>query len=170
MKKVNMARLREIIRREIIRVVVLSFIFELIVAITATLVYVGVVVSLVDYRQHGGGYPPFALAGISAAIGGIIFAIVQVDEDLSRLRRKLVSIGELYVFAAISFAAFGLFYPILDRMATPYEAYHIPFIAAVISLVAACASIVIASFLLISALWKKREMFLKKYVKDLFTK
>jgi len=57
MKKVSMARLRDIIRTA-----TLFLIAGLVLSIGFVLVYVGVVMSLIDYIEHGGGYPPFVLA------------------------------------------------------------------------------------------------------------
>lgn len=150
MKKVSMARLRDIIRTA-----TLSLISGLVLSIGFVLVYVGVVMSLMDYIEHGGGYPPFVLAGVSAAIGGIVLAVAHVDEELKESKRRLVTVGEIYALAAISFTAFGLFYLVLDRMATPYDGYYIPFILAIASLTAACVSIVGASLLLVSTFWRK---------------
>lgn len=154
-----MTKLRGIIRR--VSLPIIFGLFNGLFTITVTLVYVGIVVSLVDYGRNGGGYPPFALAGVLVAIGAIVFTIAHLDESLAGSKQQLVRIGELHTVAAISLAAFGLLYPILDKMSTPYDAYCIPFIMVVLSLLVASMSIVVAWGWFIRILWTERKSLLK---------
>lgn len=146
---------------DVVKTVVISIPLGVVLIVGFTMLYIGVVISFADFLNQTGGYTPFAIAGVSAAVGGIVFAIAHSDEDLQDLKKEIVRSGELYALSAISFAAFGLFFPILDKLQTPYDVYYIPFIAVVISLVAGCLSIIGASILLVHVLWTKRNVLLR---------
>lgn len=125
------------------------------------LMYIGIILLMADARNYGGDYPPFVLVGMIAAIAGLVFTIAHLDKDLAKSKQKLVRIGELYALAAVSLAAFGLLYPILNNMTTPFGAYCIPLILVVLCLVVFCLLSAVATYRFIQVLWEKRKAFFK---------
>ena len=104
---------------------------------------------------------PFVLAGVIAAIAGLVLTIAHIDKDLKEAKQNLVSIGELYAFAALALIAFGLLFPVYDGLAQPFDAYYIPFLFVVLTLVAFCLLPYMATYRFILVLWKKRKAFFK---------
>jgi len=156
-----MAKFRGIIRR--VMPPIIFGLFNTLFGIMVTFVYLGIVISLIDYHEgKTGAYPPFVLAGALAAIAAIIFTIAHLDKSVAGSKPQLVRVGELHTVAAISLLAFGLLYPILDKLSTPYDAYCIPFIMVVLSLFAASASIAGAWLWFIRILWTERKSLLTR--------
>ena len=125
------------------------------------LMYIGLILLVANPEKYGGGYAPFALAGVIAVIAGLVFTIAHIDKDLKEAKQNLVNIGELYAFAALALIAFGLFFPVYDGLAQPFDAYYVPFLLVAFTLVASCLLSCVATYRFIRVLWRKRKGFFK---------
>lgn len=130
-------------------------------AFVIAFMYMGVILLIANPGKYGGDYVPFALAGVIAAIAGLVLTIAHIDKDLKEAKQDLVNTGELYAFAALALVAFGLFFPVYDGLKQPFDAYCIPFLFVVLTLVAFCVLSGMATYRFIRVLWKKRKDFFK---------
>jgi uncharacterized membrane protein len=101
------------------------------------------------------------LAGVLAVIAGLVFTTAYIDKDLKEAKQNLVNAGELYAFAALALIAFGLFFPVYNNLAQPYDVYYIPFLLVVLTLVASLVLSCVATYRFIRVLWEKRKSFFK---------
>ena len=124
-------------------------------------VYTSVIISMVKSEKYGGGYVPFALAGVTAAIAGLVLTIAHIDEDFKDSKQNLVRTGELYALAAAALTAFGLLFPVYDSLEQPSAAYYITFLFVVLTLVAFCGLLCLATYRIVLVLWKKRKALFK---------
>lgn len=131
--------------------------FPLVIA----LMYMGVILLMINSEKYGGGYVPFVLVGVIAAIAGLVFTIAHIDKDFEESKQNLVRIGKLYALAAVALTAFGLLFPVYDSLAQPFDAYYIPFLFVVLTLVAFCLLSCVATYRFILVLWKKRKALFK---------
>lgn len=131
-------------------------------ALFVVLMYIGVILLTFGREKYGGGYVPFVLVGVIAAIAGLVLTIAHIDKDLEESKQDLVRTGELYALAAVALTAFGLFFPIYDSLAQPSsDACRIPFLLVVLTLIASCLLSCWATCRFVRVLWKKRKALLK---------
>jgi uncharacterized membrane protein len=117
------------------------------------LMYMGVILLMYKPEKYGGNYMPFVLAGVIAAIAGLVFTTARID-DLKKEKQNLVDIGALYAFAALALIAFGLIFPVYDGLVHPCDVYYISFIFLVLTLVAFCVLSLVATCRFIPVLWR----------------
>jgi len=130
-------------------------------ALVVVLVYIGVIFLMFKSEEYGGGYVPFVLAGVIAAIAGLVLTIAHIDKDFEESKQNLVITGELYALAAVALIAFGLLFPIYDSLVQPFDAYYIPFLFVVLTLVAFCLLSCVATCRFVLVIWKKRKALFK---------
>ena len=134
--------------------------------LVTVLMYMGVILLMIKSEKYGGGYVPFVLAGVIAAIAGLALTIAHIDKDFEEAKQNLIRVGELYAAAAVALIAFGLLFPVYDSLAQPSDVYYIPFLFAVLTLFAFSLLSGVATYRFIAVLWKKRKAFLKDSVKN----
>lgn len=160
MKAVNMSKCMSQ-AKSFVRFMVPGLVIIGLLPLVITLIYIGLILLMANPEKYGGGYAPFALAGVIAAIAGLVFTTAHIDKDLKDAKRNLVNIGELYAFAALALIAFGLFFPVYDGLTQPFDVYYIPFLFVVLTLVAFCLLSSVATYRFIRVLWRKRKGFFK---------